>query len=82
MPDPDTLDAWDGPTLAGALRHDPSESLFNPSLRQTLHVGYRVAAEMGRRYLDALDADAATIAEHVRENLYERHARPLFIGAG
>jgi hypothetical protein len=41
-------------------------------------VAYKVAAELGPRFLDALDDCESTIAENVATNLYERHIRPLF----
>ena len=52
---------------------------FNPNLRQLLHVGYKIAAEMGTRFTDALDKYEETIAANVTENIYERHIRPLFL---
>ena len=78
LPAPDEVDGWDGPKFASAMRHDQSCSDYNADLRQMLHVGYKVAAEMGDRYLDALEAHKETVAHHVRENLLERHIRPLF----
>lgn len=78
LPPADEVDEWDGPRFAAALRHDQSCSFYNPDLRQLLHVGYKVAAEMGPRYLDTLDAQSEIVAHHVRENLLERHIRPLF----
>jgi len=30
---------------------------YNSSLRQLLHVGFKVAAKMGRRYLELLEAN-------------------------
>ena len=63
-----------------ALRHDPSAPNYNSSLRQLLHVGFKVAAKMGARYLDLLSVIEATIAKNVTENLFARHIRPVFIG--
>ena len=54
---------------------------YNPHLRQLLHVGYKVAAKMGDRYLNMLEACEATVAKNVTENLYERHLKPLFLGS-
>ena len=65
--------------FAATLRHDPSCDAYNPSFRQLLHVGYKVAAEMGPRFINALQTYEATIAEHVSANIYERHVRPLFV---
>ncbi|MCP4377799.1 MAG: hypothetical protein GY794_16685 [bacterium] len=78
LPDPDEVDRWDGHRFAATLRHEQSCAEYNPSLRQLLHVGYKVAAEMGDRYLDALEAHSETVADRVRENLLQRHIQPLF----
>ncbi len=72
--------SWSGRTFADALRHDPSSDAYNPHLRQLLHVAYKVAAEMGDRYLDALEDNREVIAENVTMNLYERHILELFPG--
>lgn len=79
LPDPAQVQRWDGARFAAVLRHDPKCKQFNPSFRQLLHVGYKVAAEMGPRFTDALDKHAAIIAENVTANLYDRHIRPLFL---
>jgi len=79
LPSAEQVAAWDGEAFASALRHDPACERYNPSLRQLLHVGYKVAAEMGPRFLNALGTYEATIAEHVSTNIYERHIRPLFL---
>ena len=44
-----------------------------------MHVGYKVAAEMGDRYTELLLACRASIARNVTVNIFERHLRPLFI---
>jgi len=80
LPAPETVDGWDGPTFAAALRHDPACAAFNPHLRQLLHLAYKIAAEMGPRFTDVLEAAAETIAAGVTENLFDRHIRPLFLG--
>jgi tagaturonate epimerase len=76
---PAEVDRWEGPALAAALRHVKSEHRFNPSMRQLVHVAFRVAAKMGPRYLDALAENEASVSRNVTENLYERHLAPLFI---
>jgi tagaturonate epimerase len=81
LPTPTEVGVWDGPRFAAALRHDLTCPQYNLSLRQLLHVGYKTAAEMGPRFLAALDRYEPTIAEQVTTNLYERHIRPLFLGA-
>jgi tagaturonate epimerase len=75
---PDEVDAWTSQALVAALRHDQMNPAFNPSMRQLVHVAFRVAAKMGDRYLAALDANEASVSRNVTENLWERHIRPLF----
>ena len=61
-----------------SLAPRPSDPLFNPNFRQLLHVAYKVAAKMGKRYTDMLVAAEPSIARNVTENLFERHIRPVF----
>jgi len=79
LPSPDEVDRWDETTFTSALRHDQSCPAYNTHLRQLLHVGYKVAAELGDRYLDALEKHAETVGQNVTENLYTRHIRPLLL---
>jgi hypothetical protein len=81
LPPPEVVSGWNGEEYAAALRHDPACETYNPHIRQLLHVGYKVAAEMGPRYPDALDAFENVIAEHVTQNIYARHVLPIFAGA-
>ena len=53
---------------------------FNSDVRQLLHVGFKVAARQGAKYLHLLDHFAHIIGKNVTENLYERHIKPVFIG--
>jgi len=78
LPHPDTVKKWSGEEYAAALRHHESSPAYNPHFRQLLHVAFKVAAEMGPAYLQALDAHAAVIGPLVTENLLEKHIRPLF----
>jgi hypothetical protein len=79
LPDAATVRRWDGAAFAQALRHDPACPRYNPHLRQLLHVAYKLAAEMGARYLDALARFETEIARNVTENLFERHVSRLFL---
>ena len=79
LPAPETVRGWDAAEFVAAIRHDPSEPGYDPQVRQLVHVGYRVAAEMGERYTDLLVACRDTIARNVTRNLLERHLQPLFI---
>jgi hypothetical protein len=80
LPSKAEVSEWTGEQFVNALRHNQKCEQYNPHLRQLLHVGYKVAAKMGGRYLDMLEACEATVAKNVTENLYERHLKPLFIG--
>jgi tagaturonate epimerase len=80
LPSPKTVDAWDATTFASALRHDQSCKMYNSNLRQLLHVGYKLAAEMGMRYTAALEKHESVVAANVTENIYKRHICPLFLG--
>jgi hypothetical protein len=80
LPKPEEVDGWTSEQYTSALRHDQSNPAYNPSLRQLLHVGFKVAAKMGPRYLSAVEANEAVIAKNVTENLFERHIKPLFLG--
>jgi hypothetical protein len=80
LPAPAQVARWSSEQFTSALRHDIYSRAYNPSLRQLLHVGYKVAARMGRRYLDLLEANEAVIAKNVTENLFARHISPVFLG--
>jgi hypothetical protein len=80
LPAPESVGEWSSEQFVSALRHDPKSSAYNPSLRQLLHVGFKVAARMGTRYLDLLSVMETTIAKNVTGNLFDRHLKPLFIG--
>jgi hypothetical protein len=79
LPAPDTVNGWSSEQYVNALRHDPCCPEFNPSLRQLLHVGFKIAAKKGNSYLDLLDEYKDVISRNVTENLFERHIKPLFL---
>ncbi len=78
LPSPSAVDGWTSNQFVDALRHDPTHPLYNPNLRQLLHVGFKVAAKMGTQYTDALKANREVISRNVTANLFERHIKPLF----
>jgi hypothetical protein len=81
LPKPEAVNRWTSEQFTGALRHDQRNPAYNPSFRQLLHVGFKVAAKMGPRYLESLEANEEVVAKNVTENLYERHIKPVFLGA-
>jgi hypothetical protein len=72
---------WTSEQYTSALRHVENSPAYNSSVRQLLHVGFKVAAKMGQRYLALLEANEAVIAKNVTENLYARHIAPVFLGS-
>jgi tagaturonate epimerase len=80
LPSTATVNGWNSAQFVSALRHDPGNKNFNPHLRQLLHVGYKIAAKLGDRYLDELKTHEATVSKNVTSNLYDRHIKPLFLG--
>jgi len=80
LPSPGEVNGWSSEQYTSALRHVRGAAAYNSSLRQLLHVGFKVAAKMGRRYLDLLEANETVIARNVTENLYDRHIAPVFLG--
>jgi len=80
LPNPSVVRSWTSEQYTSALRHVQSNPAYNQHLRQLLHVGFKVAAQQGDRYLNLLEANEAVIAKNVTENLFERHIRPVFLG--
>ncbi len=78
LPSVETVNTWDSASFVRALRHDAACLDYNPHFRQLIHVGFKVAAEMGARYTDALKRYADKVAENVTDNLWKRHIRPIF----
>ena len=76
---PASVTDWTSEQFVRALRHVPSDPQFNASLRQLLHVSFKLAAKAGRRYLDLLESNAEVVGRNVTENIYARHLRPLFV---
>ena len=79
LPGVEEVNAWDGKRFAASLRHDQTCDAYNMHFRQLLHIGFKIAADMEDRYLNALKEYEAVIAKHVCENLFERHIKRLFM---
>jgi len=80
LPSVKTVNGWSSHQFVSALRHDQKNKDYNPSFRQLLHVGFKIAAKKGDRYLNALKKHEAIIAKNVTENLFDRHMKPLLLG--
>ncbi len=77
LPDPSIVNAWNSDQFVNALRHCPDHPEYNNSLRQLIHVGFKVAAKMGPRYLDALETFKVVVNRNVTENILDRHIKPI-----
>ena len=80
LPTPLDVKAWTAEEFVKRLRNDPACPEFSVHVRQLMHVAFKVAAEMGPEFRDAVDGARETVGKCVTENLYERHVRPLFVG--
>jgi len=80
LPKPEEVDGWTSKQFTDALRHDQSNPAYNSSFRQLLHVGFKIAAKMGDKYLNALEANEDVVAKNVTTNLFDRHISPVFLG--
>ena len=82
LPEPAEAQRWTAEQWTGAVRHDLRSPAYNSSLRQLMHVGFKIAAKMGPRYTAMLEQCEERVAENVTRNLFERHIRPVFLGTG
>lgn len=82
LPEPREAQTWTAKQWTGALRHVPDSPAYNSSLRQLMHVGFKIAAKMGARYTAMLEQYEHRVAENVTRNLFERHIHPVFLGEG
>jgi hypothetical protein len=78
LPSPDTVDTWNGVKYADTLRHIPGHPDYNPNFRQLIHVGYKVASDLGDEYYRNLEKHAEIIGQNVEENIFDRHIKRLF----
>ena len=78
LPAPEEVNQWDGEKFANTLRNIPGHPDYDPGFRQLIHVGYKVAAELGGDYLAMLRDHKEIVGEQVMVNIYERHIQRLF----
>ncbi|MFC7338471.1 tagaturonate epimerase family protein [Haloferula chungangensis] len=78
LPTAEEVNGWTSEQFTGAVRHIPGNPLYNANVRQLLHVGFKVAAQLGESYLSALKDHREVVSRCVTENLLERHMKPLF----
>lgn len=78
LPLPEQVRTWSSAAYVGALVHDQKNPAYQPNFRQFLHLSFRVAAEMGDRYLALLREHQDEIGRRVTDNLFQNHLRPLW----
>lgn len=79
LPAPESITKWTSEEFAQTLQHEQDNPRYNPSFRQLIHVGYKVAYEYGQVYTDALKENKEIIGKCVTYNLYDRHIKRLFV---
>jgi hypothetical protein len=79
LPTPESITKWTSDEFSNALRHIPGNPKYNSSFRQLIHVAFKVAAEYGVEYTNALKKNKAVVGGCVLENLYDRHMVRMFV---
>jgi hypothetical protein len=78
LPSVEESDGWGSEDFVKSLAHDQAEPRYNPSLRQLLHVAFKLAAQKGEIYHDLLQQHADIVNRRVYENLYQKHILKVF----
>jgi len=78
LPVPNEVEQWNSQKFATSLRNIPGHPNYDPGFRQLIHVGYKVAAELGEEYLAMIRLHQDVVGEQVTNNIFERHIQRLF----
>jgi len=78
LPTIEEVKSWSSEKYANTLRHIPGHPDYNPNFRQLIHVAYKVAYEMGDKYIKMIEKHADVVGQCVEENIYDRHLKRLF----
>ncbi|HMP77127.1 MAG TPA: tagaturonate epimerase family protein [Kiritimatiellia bacterium] len=79
LPSVETVQAWSSDAFVAALSHDAGEPRYDRQFRQFIHVSFKIAAELGAVFTDALEAHREIVGRRVRDNLLVNHMTPLFL---
>ena len=79
LPEPRDVARWSAEKFVRALRHEPGTNGANRDLRQLVHIGYKIAAEMGPRFTSLIRRNADAVGANVTDNLFRKHIVPLFL---
>jgi len=78
LPSIKEVERWTGEKFANTLRHISGHPDYNPNFRQLIHVSFKVAAEYGSVFTEALEMHKEIVGRQVTENIYDRHIKRLF----
>lgn len=78
LPSVGEVRAWSPDRYLAALVHDQTCPQYDPQFRQFIHVSFKIAAEIGTPFLDALKTHRKIVARRVKDNLLKKHIEPLF----
>lgn len=79
LPSPAEVNVWSIEKFSNSLTNNSENKDYNLNFRQLLHIGYKIAAEMGTVFKDALDENKEVVGRYVQNNIFDRHIKPLFI---
>jgi len=78
LPSAAEVAGWSSEKFANSLRHIPGHPDYNLHFRQLIHVGYKVASELGDQYREMITKNKNIVGEQVTVNIYERHILRLW----
>jgi hypothetical protein len=78
LPSKQDVAKWNGKKFSDRILHNKENKLYNPDMRQLLHVAYKIAAHEIDEYFRLIEANEQIISECVYENIYNRHICRLF----
>ena len=78
LPSIQEVNGWNSQQFSDTLTHNQACKGYNANFRQVIHVGYKIAVEMGGRYTKALDTYRDVIEKNVTHNILDRHLKLLF----
>jgi hypothetical protein len=79
LPSVEEVNAYTSKQFTDALIHNQDCKDYNSSFRQVIHVGYKIAVELGDEFSNALDEYREVIAKNVKYNILNRHLSLLFL---
>ncbi len=79
LPSAGEVSGWNSKKFASSLRHEQNNPDYNPSMRQLIHVAYKLAAQRMELYFSLLEEHEDVVSDCVFENIYNRHICRLFI---